>query len=495
MLRVLVCVVTIGLALAACGGHDKAGGEAAGGGETIRIALRDTSPSTLEAYIAAVEQLAGAGTRVTVRTGYRSQDEDPEGVTLAEVRSGKVPFALIYARVFDDIGVDAFAPLLAPLAIDSLATQQRVIAAGIADRALPALGELGVVGVAVVPGTLRHPLGLTQPLLRPADFRGAFIGVRRSALAKRALESLGATVGWEVGDRPAAFDGIEVDLGGIESGRLDVGAASITADVTLWPRLGVVVANPKAWKALGERRRKAMREAGRASLSAAIGTPAARRGRVLRRALSPRRDVVHAHDGRRRRSAARGLRAGHRRARPGRDEADRGPARRGRARAQPPAVPPGGARPAGQGDTRSTAPGSSGARGRPAPRGRVTPAGLTPENWGHYVFAFSRGRWIMTQEAPGACTWAYGTFSVRGHHMTWDVTDGGGYGPQNANNRPGEHFDYSWSRFRDTLQLSPVRGKISPKNFSALAWRRLGDDARKAPISRRCPPPPAGLQL
>ena len=79
--------------------------------------------------------------------------------------------------------------------------------------------------------------------------------------------------------------------------------------------------------------------------------------------------------------------------------------------------------------------------------------------------------------------------------MTWDVTDGGGYGPQNATNRPGEHFDYTWSRFKDTLQLSAVRGKVSPTNFSALAWRRIGDDARKAPISRRCPPPPAGLQL
>jgi TRAP-type C4-dicarboxylate transport system substrate-binding protein len=494
MLRVLLCVVTVGLALAACGGHDKAGGEAAGGSETIRIALRDTSPGTLEAYIAAVEQLAGAGTRVTVRTGYRSQDEDPEGVTLAEVRSGKVPFALIYARVFDDMGVDAFAPLLAPLAIDSLATQQRVIAAGIADRALPALGELGVVGVAVVPGTLRHPLGLTQPLLRPADFRGAFIGVRRSALAKRALESLGATVGWEVGDRPAAFDGIEVDLGGIESGRLDVGAASITADVTLWPRLGVVVANPKAWKALGERRRKAMLEAGRASLSAAIGrlqhdddefyAVLCRRGatsftrttgadvEALRAALAP---VIAGLDPAVTKQIA-DLRA------------EAGPAP-----SHPPCRPatraqPGKATPIdGAWEFKSDEDDLIAAGG--------TPADLTPENWGHYAFAFSRGRWIITQEAPGACTWAYGTFSVRGHRMTWDVTDGGGYGPQNANNRPGEHFDYTWSRFRDTLQLSPVRGKISPRNFSALAWRRLGDDARKAPISRRCPPPPAGLQL
>ena len=494
MLRVLVAVVTTGLALAACGGHDKAGGDEPRGGASIAIALRDGSASTLEAYVAAVERLAGAGTRVKLRTAYRSQDGDPEGATLADVRSGKVPFALIYARVFDDLGVDAFAPLLAPLAIDSLATQQRVIAAGIADRALPALGKLGVVGVAVVPGTLRHPLGLTRPLLRPADFRSAYIGVRRSALAKRAFESLDATVGWTLGDRPLSFDGIETDLGGIESERLDVGAASLTADVTLWPRLGVVVANPKAWKALSGRRRKAMRDAGRASLTAATDT--------LQRDEDDSYDVLCRRGAtsftRTTAADVAALRAAFAPVTAGLDPDVLKQIADVRAEVGPPPTHP---------------------RCRPATRarpGKATPidgaweftsteadlrrageesAGLTPENWGHYVFAFARGRWIITQEAPGACTWAYGTFSVRGHRMTWDVTDGGGYGPQNATNRPGEHFDYTWSRFKDTLQLSPVRGKVSAKNFLTLAWRRIGDDGRKAPISRRCPPPPAGLQL
>jgi len=494
MLRVSISVLITGLALAACGGHDKAGGDEPSGGGSITIALRDGSPSTLEAYTAALRRLAGAGTRVKVRTGYRSQDGDPEGATLADVRSGKVPFALIYARAFDDLGVDAFAPLLAPLAIDSLATQQRVIAAGVADRALPALGKLGVVGVAVVPGTLRHPLGLTQPFLRPADFEAAYIGVRRSALAKRTFESLGATVAWVIGDRPTGFDGVETDLGGIESERLDVGAVSIAADVTLWPRLGVVVANPKAWKALSERRKKAMREAARASLSAATETlqrdeddyydVLCRRGATsflrataadvaaLRAALEPVTagldpDVTKQIADLRAEAGA----------------APRQPPCRAAKRAKPgEATPIDGAWEfrSAEADLR---------------RAGDTEAGLTPENWGHYVFAFRRGRWIMTQEAPGACTWAYGTFSVRGHRMTWDVTDGGGYGPQNATNRPGEQFEYEWSRFKDPLQVSPVRGKISPKNFLALAWRRVGDDARKAPISRRCPPPPAGLQL
>jgi len=118
---------------------------------------------------------------------------------------------------------------------------------------------------------------------------------------------------------------------------------------------------------------------------------------------------------------------------------------------------------------------------------------VSPENWGHYVFAFSRGRFAITQEAEGACGWVYGTYSVHGHRMVWDVEDGGGYGPHDATNRPAERFEYSWSRFKDTLQLAPVPGAISANNFLALPWRRIGDDAAHAPLSRRCPPPPRGV--
>jgi hypothetical protein len=126
----------------------------------------------------------------------------------------------------------------------------------------------------------------------------------------------------------------------------------------------------------------------------------------------------------------------------------------------------------------------------------VEGADVTPENWGHHVLAFSRGRFAITQEVAGrACGWLYGTFSVSGRTVAWDVVDGGGYGPQHAINRPGEHYDYAWSRFRDRLELSPVPGRISPFNFKAKPWRRIGGDASAAPFSKRCPPPPVGRQF
>jgi TRAP-type C4-dicarboxylate transport system substrate-binding protein len=495
VLRCAAFLVVAGLALAACGGHDKAGGTPATGTQTIEVAMRDGSPRLLTAYAAAVSRIAKAPTRLKPRTRWRAQEPNPEARTIADVRSGRLEFALVSARAFDTVGVDAFAPMLAPLAVDSLDTERRVLESELADRALAAVSRLGVVGVAVLPGDLRHPLGITRPLLRPEDFAGAFIGVRASALAKRTFEQLGASVGYTVGDDDfLGYDGIEADLVNLESVRADVGATSLAADLTLWPRMVALIANPQAWERLDGMRRDALRAAGRAALPAAIAMlrtddaeiygVLCRRGEVsfaratpadadaLRRALAP---VTGGLD----------------------PEAMDEIARLRAAAGRPPAHPP--CRPAARAES-----------GQPTPVDGVwtfdsdaddlrasgaSEDQVTPENWGHHVIVFSRGRFAITQEDREACTWVYGTYRVRGHRVTWDVTDGGGHGPQNAVNRPGEHFDYNWSRFKDTLRLGSVPGAISAPNFNARPWRRIGDDPRKAPFSRRCPPPPTGLQF
>jgi hypothetical protein len=264
--------------------------------------------------------------------------------------------------------------------------------------------------------------------------------------------------------------------------------------VALWPRLLVVVANTEAWAGLRPEVKSALREAGRASLPDAIAklrdddaqtyANLCRGGRVsFARATRADQDAL-------RRAVApvtRGL-----------DSTAVATIARLRAAAGPPPSHPA-CRPA------------VAARGAPATpvdgvwsfdsdeddlRAAHTPTDeLTPENWGHWVFMFSRGRFAITQEDREACTWAYGTYRVRGQRMIWDVTDGGGHGPQNATNHPGEHLEFEWSRFRDTLHVSRARGAVSPNNFDVKPWRRIGDDVRKAPLSRRCPPPPRGLQF
>jgi TRAP-type C4-dicarboxylate transport system substrate-binding protein len=494
VLRCAVAVLVAGFALVGCGGHDKAGGTPATGTETIEVAMRDSSPRLISPYADAVARMDEAHIRIEARTNWRSQEPDSEARTIADVRGGRLQFALVSARALDTLGVQSFAPMLAPFAIDSLETERRVLASDLADRALAGLAQIGVVGVAVLPGDLRHPLGLTRPLLRPDDFDGAFIGVRASALAKRTFEQLGATVAFSSGDDFTGFDGIESDLRSLVGVRADEGAVSLAADLALWPRVLVLVANQEAWERLSPVRRDALREAAPAALPEAMAALRAddadaydvlcRRGRVsfagtmpadvdaLRRAVAP---VTRDLDG----VAVAGIA----RLRAAAGAPPRHPPCRPTDRAQPgPATPVDGVWTfdSDEADARAA---------------HVPDADLTPENWGHHVLAFSHGRFAITQEDREACTWVYGTYRVRGQRVTWDVTDGGGHGPQNAVNQPGEHFDYHWSRFKDTLQLTSVQGAVSAPNFLAKPWRRLGDDPRSAPFSRRCPPPPTGLQF
>lgn len=117
-----------------------------------------------------------------------------------------------------------------------------------------------------------------------------------------------------------------------------------------------------------------------------------------------------------------------------------------------------------------------------------------PENLGHFVYVFDRGRFAFTQEDARACTWQYGKLAVRGHLMTWRFIDGGATkSPNHAYNKPGEFFEFKWSRYRDTLTLSPAPGAISPTTQTAEPWHRVTTRPSSSYLSRDCPPPKAAL--
>src|SRR5689334_19161818 len=130
MLRPTVLALAATLAVAGCGGHDKAGGTRAAGGRTVDIAIRDGSARLLAPYAAAVTRDAAEPTKVDVRTSWRSQAPHAEARTIADVRAGRIAFAAVPARALDTLGVDGFDRLLAPFAIESLEAERRALAAG-----------------------------------------------------------------------------------------------------------------------------------------------------------------------------------------------------------------------------------------------------------------------------------------------------------------------------------------------------------------------------
>ena len=124
----------------------------------------------------------------------------------------------------------------------------------------------------------------------------------------------------------------------------------------------------------------------------------------------------------------------------------------------------------------------------------AAPIDWVPENWGESVYVFDRGRFATTQHNDEACTWAYGRYAVNGDVMTLDFDGGGGLAPNDRATRPGEHFGFGWSLYRDVLTLSPMEGEPAPAgrpgtrgSFSGSAPRRTC--RRSISSARRRPRP------
>jgi hypothetical protein len=126
--------------------------------------------------------------------------------------------------------------------------------------------------------------------------------------------------------------------------------------------------------------------------------------------------------------------------------------------------------------------------------GQKSDPNIAPENWGHWVFVFGRGRFAFTQDNNQAsCTWGYGTYTVTGAQVEWLFTAGGGQAPTGAANEPGELFTFGWTRYRDTLTLNAVPGAVSPDVLLLKPWHRVSGTPSATTMNARCLPPAAAL--
>jgi hypothetical protein len=119
------------------------------------------------------------------------------------------------------------------------------------------------------------------------------------------------------------------------------------------------------------------------------------------------------------------------------------------------------------------------------------PEVVNSENLGHFVWVFDRGRFANTQNYKDACTWAYGRYTVTGHTMRLSFTAGGGIAPNNAADKPGEDFKYTWSRYRDTVTLGRAKAATSPLEtvLRRRPWHLVSATPSGDVFDKRCPPP------
>ncbi|MDQ6778801.1 MAG: TRAP transporter substrate-binding protein DctP [Actinomycetota bacterium] len=499
---VVVAVVTgaVAFALGGCGASasDKAGGAQRQQPRVLIMANANGAPFELEPFAAAVARLSGQTLRIDFKNDWRRGHPSDETGLINDVRAGKADLGWAGSRAFDSVGVRSFDALHAPLLIDSYALEQRVLQSPLASEMLTPLTPLGLIGLGILPGPMRKPLGVS-PLVAPADYRGKTLATSRSPVAELTLRTLGASAkAIGPGASIAGLDGIEQQVASIYGNRYDRVGKYLTSNVNLWPRPLVLFINRHILATLNQTQRDALRGAAKSALPATLAqqqhdekesvaglcrtglkfvTASAAELASLRRAVQP----VYEHLARNPLTKA----------------AITQIQMIGSAGPSPP-----------------DAPSCAKASATPTVAGQATPidgvyrmtttqhdtvaAGSTladagPSNYGTWIYVFDRGQFAITQDNQQACTWGYGTFSVTGNHVHWLFTDGGGFSPDNAVNKPGESFVFGWSRYRDTLTLTPVAGAISPLNFRVKPLRLLSSTPARHYLSKRCLPPAAAL--
>jgi hypothetical protein len=178
---------------------------------------------------------------------------------------------LLRVRVLDTLGVDSLNPLIAPMVIDSHELQQAVFESDLPAQMLGPLDELGVTGLAVIPGELHRIVGSEHAFLAGDDFTAAVIASFNSQLGFETYEAPGATPRlWPAGAPLSEFDAIVAGIGIIPGRHWELEATAVTVNANVWVRPWVVVINPDVFESLSAEHQQALREAAPASTSAII---------------------------------------------------------------------------------------------------------------------------------------------------------------------------------------------------------------------------------
>jgi len=256
-----------------CGasGSDKAGGGGVGKPVVLTLANGNGSVGELQAFADEVAKRSDGALRIAFSNRWRLGERDYEVGIIGDVKAGRVALGAAGSRAFDAVGVRSFEALHAPFAIDSHALQEAVFESRIPGAMLEGLQPLGIVGLGVLPGPLRHPLSAKRPLRRPHDFAGLRVGYQGETAPADLLRALGATPVQLPARAPwRGIDAIEQQVASINLLNYDAFARYLTANVTLFPRPNVIFASRRALASLSASQRALLRDAAEAAVPGAL---------------------------------------------------------------------------------------------------------------------------------------------------------------------------------------------------------------------------------
>jgi TRAP-type C4-dicarboxylate transport system substrate-binding protein len=281
-LTTLAVAATVAMLTVGCSGGEPASNKA--GGAAAPVTLKMANPygdlnllPAVAYFVSQVQDRSGGNLRIDVTSTYGDYADDAEQQVVRGVAAGQMDLGWAGARVFDTMGVTAFQALQAPMLIDSYPLEQAVITAGIPGEMLPSLEKIGVQGLGVVGDGLRKPVAVKRPLLSLDDWRGITFATLKSQGQADAIRALGANPieafrnNRNKGLTSGKLAGLEMNLLTYEHSVPPQSAPYVTANVSLWPQLDVLVANPERLANLSEQQRHWLNEAAKDAVDRSVG--------------------------------------------------------------------------------------------------------------------------------------------------------------------------------------------------------------------------------
>jgi TRAP-type C4-dicarboxylate transport system substrate-binding protein len=267
-LPVLGSALTVLLLAAGCTHVTQAQDKAGGAGEPVVLTMANTNGDiagytpAVSYFVHRVEEISGGDLRIQVLDKYGRFADDAEQKVVRDTAADKVDVGWVGSRVFDTTGVSTMQALSAPMLIDSYALEDAVIHSGIVKPMLSSLDDIGIVGLGVVADGLHKPMAVRKPIVGPRDWRGIKFGIFTSNGQAAAIDALDATpveVTASTRDQAAADGTIQ----GFEQELLHTRgkALYVTLNVTLWPQMDVLIANPDAFDSLNDDQRAWLQQA------------------------------------------------------------------------------------------------------------------------------------------------------------------------------------------------------------------------------------------
>jgi hypothetical protein len=220
------------------------------------------------------------GAAVTVAEGARPQvgdmREERHGVEV--LQAGDADITVVRAGILQELGAGSLAPLGVPFVVTNNDQAAAIAAdADLSEQLMSGLDDLGLVGLGLVPGGLRHPFGFgTDPLLGAGDYQGEVINIREDAGVQAILDQLGARADNSVDSERHLAAGKR--LRGIEVSVQQFGAVVLpavqTPNVTLYEKFDVVVVRLDTWDGLTKVQQQDLRASVLAAAQAAADTRA-----------------------------------------------------------------------------------------------------------------------------------------------------------------------------------------------------------------------------